>query len=340
MQRSLAFTGPCGGAPVPGVVLYGLGAIGLEVARRLVESTEWPIIAAVDADPAKVGRSLAELTGLDSAPPVAVARELPAEAPPGAVALHMAGSRLPTVEPQLVELIEAGYSVASSAEELCYPQLRHPEAAARLDALARQKGVAVAGVGVNPGFLMDLLPLVASTVCLDVERVEVERIVDAATRREPLQRKVGAGMTPEQFEALADREEIGHVGLMESCALLADGLGLAADRIEEELKPALAERQIRTDYFEVAPGQVAGIIQEVRAMEGETVRAKLHLEMYLGAPDPRDEVRIVGRPELRLVIPGGTPGDSATVAALVNAIPRVAAAPPGLHTPKDLPLTG
>ena len=103
-------------------------------------------------------------------------------------------------------------------------------------------------------------------------------------------------MTPEQFEALADREEIGHVGLVESCALLADGLGLAADRIEEDLKPALAERQIKTDYFEVAPGQVAGIIQEVRAMEGETVRAKLHLEMYLGAPDPRDEVRIVGRP--------------------------------------------
>ncbi len=339
MKRKIAFKITPTRPKISGVTLVGLGAIGTEVARYILEKTAYSVIAAVDANPALVGKTLGEILGIKTMTGLRVTASLSGPAPKGAVALHMAGSHLTHVEPQITALVKAGYGVASIAEELSFPQLQHPDAAHRLDALAKEKGVAVVGVGVNPGFVMDLLPLVAAGVCQDIQRVEVLRIVDASTRREPLQRKIGSGMTPEQFKELAAQGKIGHVGLIESCALLAAGLGMEVDEIEESLTPAIAHRDIRTKFVNVRKGQVCGIHHTAVARKGETVRVSLELQMFLGADAARDEIHIVGIPEMRLMVSGGTPGDSATVAALINAIPRLATAPPGLHTIKDLPLT-
>jgi 4-hydroxy-tetrahydrodipicolinate reductase len=337
MKWRSAFKPVQGKRSIPGVALYGLGAIGIEVARHLAQRTAYPILAAVDTDPAKVDKPLGEIIGVKSVTAPVVTPRLPGPAPKGAVALHMAGSRMPEIETHLAALINAGYAVASCAEELCYPHLKHPEMGRRVDRLARAKGVAVASVGVNPGFVMDLLPLVTCGVCQDIERVEVARVVDASTRRATLQRKIGCGLTPEQFRRLAVEGKVGHVGLAESCAFLADGLGLDADEIEESLTPAIARRPIRTQYLRVEAGQVCGIHQTACAKKGEKVRVSLDLQLVLGAEASRDEIHVVGTPEVRLLIFGGTQGDFATVAALVNAIPRVAAAAPGLRTMAELP---
>ncbi|PYV42227.1 MAG: dihydrodipicolinate reductase, partial [Acidobacteria bacterium] len=54
--------------------------------------------------------------------------------------------------------------------------------------------------------------------------------------------------------------------------------------------------------------------------------------------DPMDSIELEGEPDLRMVIPGGVEGDTATVASLINAIPRVVEAEPGLKTVLDLPI--
>ena len=69
---------------------------------------------------------------------------------------------------------------------------------------------------------------------------------------------------------------------------------------------------------------------------GETL-IELDLSMYVGAPDPRDEVFLSGSPDLHLRYEGGIPGDPATAAILVNSVPQVVAAAPGLVTVLDLP---
>ena len=62
----------------------------------------------------------------------------------------------------------------------------------------------------------------------------------------------------------------------------------------------------------------------------------MDLRMELGAAQPRDEIMIEGRPPLRVSIPGGVDGDSASTAALVNTIPWVWSASAGLKTMRDL----
>src|SRR5262249_31117651 len=146
-----------------------------------------------------------------------------------------------------------------TAEELFYPHRRHPKEAERINALARQHGVSVLGTGVNPGFAMDTLALCLSGVCREVRSVTIRRVVDAATRRGPLQKKVGAGLDAAESRGGVPRRELGHVGLLESLDLIAAALALPVQDVEEKIEPVLSRKVVKTEHVGVSSGQVAGI---------------------------------------------------------------------------------
>ncbi len=323
--------------PVP-VVVMGLGVIGQEIARAALASTEVELVGAVDTSPHLAGRPLTEVLGQPT-PKLKVVDTL--ERALGrrkqVVLLHATGSRLPQVVEQLLEAVRLGLCVVSTCEELALPYLKHPELAEKLDKAAQKAGVAVLGTGVNPGFVMDRLVATAGQVCGPVRRVHVSRVVDARERREALQRKVGAGLTEEEFFALVDKDQLGHVGLVESAALCALGLGLDCDDYEEEVAPVMAEEDISGGAFAVRKGRVAGIFQSVVGLEEQQERVRLELTIAVGAEEPRDRIEIDAEPKLILEIPGGLSGDRATANSLVNAAPRVTAAEAGLLTVLELP---
>jgi 4-hydroxy-tetrahydrodipicolinate reductase len=255
----------------------------------------------------------------------------------GVVLLHATGSRLPQVMEQLLDALRLGMPVASTCEELAFPHLKHPELAEKLERAAERAGVAVVGTGVNPGFVLDRLVALAGQVCGPVRRAVATRVVDARTRREALQRKVGAGLTEDEFFELVDGEQLGHVGLVESAALAALGLGLDCDDYEEEVAPVFAEEDISGGAFPVKKGRVAGMFQSVVGLEEGQERVRLELTIAVGADDPKDRIEIDADPKLVLEIPGGVAGDRATANALVNAAPRLTAAEAGLLTVLELP---
>lgn len=330
------------------VIQVGLGPIGQSIVRRLLGRADMAVVAAVDPAPDKAGRHLGEVLGLAPgsdrvARDVIVHRSLSnALAKAGArpqVAVHTTSSFLAQVTPQLGELAETGLNVVSTAEELSYPWWHHPAEAEKIDAAARRAGITVLGTGVNPGFVMDLLPVCLSGVTVSVEAVQVERVVDAGLRRGPLKRKIGAGITVEEFEQRKATGAFGHIGLVESVAMIAAAFGWELDAIESELRPKIAEVAYTSADLTVPPGRVLGIDQVAVGRERSgRERIRLHLEMYAGAPAAHDTIRLSGEPPLTLTIPGGTPGDIATAGVVINAISAVLAAPPGLTTMLDLPV--
>ena len=321
------------------VVCYGLGPIGLGIARLAQARPGIAIAGAIDVDPQKVGRDLGELLGgassgvVVAADPAAILRDVRPE-----VVLHATSSSLARVAPQLLEIAETGANVVSTCEELAFPWTAQPQLAAELDAAARRAGVTLLGTGVNPGYAMDALPLMLTAPCAAVRAVRVLRVVDAAQRRGPLQRKVGAGLTPEQFEAHVREGTVRHVGLPESLHMLATALGWHLDHSEQTIAAVLAEQPITTDYVRVEPGQVAGVRQIARGFMGGREVLTLELRMYVGAPDPQDTVEIDGDPPVRMRIDGGLHGDIATAAIVVNAIPSVIRAAPGLASMGEVPM--
>lgn len=321
------------------VIQYGVGAIGIEVARVLAARPDVQLVAAIDRAPDMAGQDLGRLAGLDGDLGVTVTADAGAAlALPAELVVHSTGSYLEEVAPQLLAAVDAGKNVLSTCEELSYPWDRHPALSREIDVRAREAGVTVLGTGVNPGFVMDTLALAISAVCQSLSRLEVTRVVDVSTRRIQLQRKVGLGITPEEFEERKATGRFGHVGLMESARLVAHALAWSLDDWREVLEPVLCTAPRQAGEVRLEKGQVAGIHQVVSAHRNGREVLRLELEMSAGAARPRDEVVIEGRPPVRMVIEGGVQGDLATAAVVANAIPAVVAAPAGLLTMADLPL--
>jgi len=319
---------------------FGLGPIGLET-LRLAAAKPWArIVGAIDIDPAKIGRDLGDLTqvpDLKGRKVYGSLRELLAHAKPDLV-FHTAVSRLNDACAQIEPLARQGISVVSSCEELLFPKLREPRLAARLDAVCRRNQARVVATGVNPGFVMDLLPVCLTGVCREVRAIHVQRVVNASTRRGPLQRKIGSGLPPREFRRLFRAGKAGHAGLKESAALLAHCLGWKPVTITETGDAVIADHDIQTQHVTVRKGQTCGLHQHAKVKVNGKVRLTLDLRMYLDAPDPHDAVQIEGDPALDLVLAGGVAGDQATVAALVNTAPRLLRANPGLLLVTDLPV--
>ncbi|HEY0703511.1 MAG TPA: hypothetical protein VGD60_12150 [Candidatus Acidoferrales bacterium] len=323
------------------VIQYGIGPIGASIVRLMRQKASIEIVAAIDTDPQKAGKDLGVVVGSPDAPwGVTVSSDAAsALATPADVVVHSTSSYLKNVMDQLLACLSAGLCVVSTCEELAYPFRKHPDLSKILDAAAQEEGVALVGTGVNPGFVMDKLPLTLSAVAQRVDWVSAVRIVDASKRRLPLQKKIGAGMTPEEFRAQVAAGVIKHHGLPESIAMVADGLGISLDDISESIEPVIADEVVKTEFLEVAPGQVAGVHQVGRGTAAGKEKIFMELKMYVGAKNPADTVVLKGDPNLTLTIPGGTHGDVATAAVVVNSIPAILAANAGLRSSRDLPLS-
>lgn len=322
------------------VVQYGVGVIGASIARLAREKNALELVGAIDADPDKVGKDLGELAGAADAPWGVKISADAAAVLNGSVdmVIHSTSSYLEKVADQLFACLGAGCCVVSTCEELAYPFRKHPELSARLDTAAKEEGVALVGTGVNPGFVMDKLVLTLAAAAQRVDSAKAIRVVNASQRRLPLQKKIGAGMTSQEFHAQVASGVIKHHGLPESVAMIADGLDIALDDIIESIDPVIAAESIKTEFLEVAPGQVAGVHQLARGLAGSEEKISLELKMFVGAQEPLDSIFLSGEPSLQLTIPGGIHGDLATAAVVVNAIPTILAAPAGLRTTRDLPL--
>ena len=319
-------------------IQIGLGPIGCGIVRAARERGGLRLVGAVDVSPDKVGRDVAEVAELPEPTGVIVCGSA-WDCPEADMALHSTGSRLPQIAGQLREVIELGLDCISTAEELTWPWLNHPALAEELDAVAQERGVRLLGTGINPGFVMDLLPLLLTAPCRRVDRIVARRVVDTVTRRPQLQQKTGVGLTESEYRERAGRGAIGHVGLCESAALLAAGLGWTPEAVTEVIEPAIAEDAIASPHHSVGAGQVCGSRQTATVLVAGRERLRLELEMYMGAPDPRDEIEITGAPSFTVRIAGGIPGDEATPACVLNAIPPLLASMPGLLTLKDVPVS-
>jgi hypothetical protein len=322
------------------VMLMGLGPIGAGVARQLASRRNFKIVAAVDIDPAKVGSDLADVVDLGKRAgvrvepdPVAAIRRARPE-----VAVLCTSSSLRAVWPQIETVLGRRVPIVSTTEELSYPYRTNRALARKIDAAARKAKVAVVGTGVNPGFAMDALPVMLTAICERVDSVRVERIQDARIRRLPFQQKIGSGLSVDEFAERVENKTVRHVGLTESVAMIADSLGWTLDRITDEIRPKVTDVAVSSQFLSVPAGRVCGIVQDGVGYRGGKAVIDLHMEAYLGAPETYDEVKVQGSPALHVRALGGYHGDVATASITVNTIPKILAAPPGLHTMRTLAL--
>ena len=301
-----------------------MGAIGTEILSYLLKRMH-EIAGVVDTDPQKVGRTVAELTGLPLA--VRVVGSIREVALQGAdVVVFSTKSRIQDIADDISFAATAGVDVVTTSEEMAYPAYAGGETARALDKLAREKGVTILGVGVNPGFVMDWVPALVVSATKSPTSIHVVRSVDVSKRRRQLQAKTGVGHTRAKFENETKEGVLGHVGLVESAHLIALSLGKPLEGLKHGVFPVMGSE----DY-------VMGVRQFAEGKSGDCL-IRLDLEMTVTSAD-FDVVEVKGDPDLKLRFEKGVFGDSATVALTVHAAERVGSAKPGLITVLDLPLS-
>lgn len=321
------------------VVIYGLGAIGILIAKYLTKRNWISLIGAIDIDPSKVGRDVGEIIGVESLG-IKVVHDSEAEDflrdANIDVVVHTVTTYLDKAFPQLEKAIKAKANVISTSETLAYPWYRFPELANKLDNLAKKHNVTVLGTGVNPGFIFDTLPAFLSSVCVSVKKISITRSINAAKRRYPFQKKYGLSLAPSDFYEKMRRGEItAHVGYAESIMLIASMLGVKMSKIVEKQEPIIADKPMKTQYFNIPKGYVAGIRGlGIGYVDGDEF---IRLELIAGVGrNDYDEIVIDGNPPLKWRNEYGTSGDIATAAMVINTIPKVVKARAGLLTMKDI----
>lgn len=317
------------------IIFYGVGAIGTEAATFGLSRPGIEVVGAIDSDPGKIGLDLGTVLGLEkdlgikvSADPAALFSEVEAD-----VVVLTTGSFLPAIYDQLEAAVLAGLNVVTSAEELAFPTLQSAKLAEKIDQLAKKKGVTIKAAGINPGFVMDSLIVFLATASADIEHVWAKRVVDCSLRRRQLQMKVGAGLRVDRFKASLGNKIFGHLGLMESAALVADALGMIPDRITQSVEPVIAEGNVESEHVRVKPGEVSGMRQVARCLRNGKECVSLEVLFCLGASEPQDQIVIKGMTDIDVTIKDGIAGDQATVAILINAIAPILEAKAGLLTP-------
>lgn len=328
------------------VAHWGLGAMGGGIARLVASKKGLESVAAVDINPAKIGRDLGAVIGLDRQLNVAVAPSL-TEAMAGRkadVLMLATSSFVREVYPQIIAALDLGMNVVTIAEEMAFPWANAPELAEKIDAHAKAKGLSVIGTGVNPGFILDTLIITLTMGCHDVKKIRAARINDLSPFGTTVMQTQGVGTTPEQFAAgVADGSIVGHIGFAESMGLIARALGWKLDRIEQSKEPIVSNVYRETPYVKVQPGMVAGCRHTAKAyMNGEVVMEFEHpqqIHPQLANVETGDYVWIEGTPSLSVANRPECPGGLGTMGAAVNVIPHVINARPGLITMADIPVT-
>lgn len=325
------------------VIQIGLGPLGQQIAKYIASKNEIVTVAAVDTNPYLEGKDFGVLIG-EGATGVLVDHSVHAaiqklrQKPDAAIITTVSSIR--KLESQIEEMAKQGIPIVSTCEKLSYPWEENPESSKKIDEICKKHKVACLGTGVNPGFLMDYLPSVMSSVCKEIESITVERFQDATPRRIPFQKKIGAGLDLQAFKAKVETGTLRHVGLKESVYFLAGSLGFQLDEVIEELNPVIADKHINNGVMEIKEGDALGVEQISHGYINGESKIKMHFKAAIGEPRSFDRITIKGVPSFTSEIDMGVNGDIATCAITINSVKSILKASPGLHTMSTVAVPG
>lgn len=325
------------------VAEWGTGMMGQGLLGYILDRPkDIELCGVIVTNPAKEGKPVGELIGRPCDIAMTTDFEAVLAQKPDVVCINTQ-SNLDEIEPQVVPAVKAGCNVICIAEKLAYPWASDPGRADAFDRLARENDVTILGTGINPGFVLDALVVMWSSVCLRVDRIEASRVNDLSPFGPTVMKGQGVGTTVAEFEkGAADGTIVGHIGFPESIMLIGKALGWEIDLIEETREPIVTEVERSTQWVHVAPGDVAGCRHVGKGYsEGELKIHLIHpqqIHPHLAGEETGDYIRIRGEPDVNMQNTPEIPGGKGTYANAGNYIPLMKAAPPGMRTVIDLPI--
>jgi len=343
------------------VAHVGTGNVGRLALIELITNSQFELTGVCVSSPEKVGKDAGALAGLNADTGIVAVGDLDAviaTRPDCVVYCAMGDTRLPDAMKDVMRILAAGINVVGSSPGLLqYPWGVLPgKYIERVEDAARQGNTSIFISGVDPGFANDLMPFVLAGTCQRIEQVRCMEIHDYASYDgAEVMNYMGFGRSLDETPMLL---QPGVLSIAWGTAIrqLAAGLGIEVDEITESYQREPAPEDFDIAVGHVAKGTLAALQFEIRGMvQGHPAIVIEHITRL--RPDLRPDwkqpaagggsyrVEITGEPSYAVdIVPSSRYGDhnqaaiSGAAGRIVNAIPAVIAAPPGIRTTIDLPL--
>ncbi|HTY32202.1 dihydrodipicolinate reductase [Mycobacterium sp.] len=354
------------------VGIWGPGSMGVIALRGVIDHPELELVDVVVHSDAKAGRDAGELCGVAPVGVIATQDPAPMLAGDADAVVYAAGANLRPLEAvgDMVSILRSGKNVVScSVVPLVFPDALDGAFTDPLRRAALDGGVSFLTTGIDSGFANDVLPLVLSGVSRVIESVRVTEMFNYATYpdRAAVYEILGFGKPPE-YRAFAAQPGMFAFGWGPVLHQLAAGLGVKIDNIEESNERIPAAESFETPTGHIAAGTIAAmrstltgyvggrptfILDHVTRMRDDIAAdwPQPHIcippkDLGYGLASGRGlyRVEIEGSPSMRCEFEMAEDHDHdlgariAGASRMVNAIPAVCAAPPGLLSALDLPL--
>jgi len=341
------------------VIQWSTGSVGRHALRALIQDPCFELVGVHAHSPGKLGLDAGTLAGLGTETGICATDDVGALVATSAdcvVYTAVGETRVREAVRDLSRLLASGKNVVStSLMNLIHPASASPKLTGPLEEACREGGTTLFTNGIDPGFSGDLMPFAALALCERVERIRVQELADYGAQPDPAwAAPFGFGKPPQEPAPilLPGVPTLFWGGMVR---LLADALQTPLDEIRERTERCLASERFEVPMGRIDEGTVSAIRFQVMGMQGEEpVIVAEHVTRtrsdqapdWPSPPEGRSSVHrveIQGVPSLTLDLTfasggGGRGGVVATAMRVVNLIPAVCAAPPGLVTMLDLPI--
>lgn len=346
------------------VIAWSTGQVGIEAIRGIVRHPRLELVGVWVHSPPKEGRDVGELAGLEPVG-VAASRDVDALLSLGADCVCYTATdndRADEVIDEWCRILAAGLNVvASTFTTLVYPP-SNPEVTARLEDACRAGSSSLHVAGIHPGFVLDALPVFLSSLSSGIRRIGLSESFDASAYNDPLvMAAIGFGVSPEAFEARRAVNELLFDRLWGAThRLLAETLNLELDEHRVFAEWVVASKAFDIPALRVGEGAITAVRLGYEGSRRGEVR--LTLDEYVVVRPPRDQefwpsewpdppgpdggyrIRIEGDPVLQFDLSFRGEDDkpvvlqavTSTAQRIVNSIPAVCEAQPGVHTFRTL----
>jgi len=341
------------------VVQWSTGGVGALALRAIAARPDLELVGVYVHSEGKRGRDAGELVGLSrlGVTTTSDVDALLALAPDCVCYTAVGESRPKPCIDDFCRMLAAGIDVVTtSVPGLVHPAGFDPKLVSRLEAACREGGATLYASGVEPGFAGDQLVLTLATLTRRIRQVRTQEIFDYAAYPVPFTifEVFGFGKPPEH-RCIMEIPGIQTTSWGPPVRMVADRLGAKLDRIRETYEKRVTPRRLEVAAGVIEAGTVGAVrFETIGVVDGRDAIAIEHVNRM--APDLASEwptasrdgtyrVRFEGEPSLSCELQLGGPRDAsaqgmiATAMRVVNAIPYVCEAPPGLPSSADLPLT-
>jgi len=334
------------------IILYGVGAMGSEIAREINKNPAMKIVGAIDINKNIKGKDLGYVVNIGqniginiTDDPEEVFKRNEAD-----ITIITAESLVQDVYPMIKRAIQAGNNVITIAEEMHFPWIKYPDISKKINLEAKKENVTVVQTGAIPGFWVDRVPVFLSQCCYRINKFNIKRISDWSPFGKLCMDHLGIGKPFEECQELLRKGKITvHIGMEESICFIANALGWDLDSVEviKNLKATDIARETLVYKIKIEPGSVYGFNMIGKGIKDNKVLIEVD---YTGFVCPtieekkqlvQSEVFIEGDPCLHMYINGddyNARNEVGTVAPVINLINIIQDVRPGLLTINELPL--